>query len=182
MEFAWVIILIVWAIISRAAKKQQREKTGASRVTRQAAAPNRAARQQTVQRAPANAGIPHKQPEKKAAPAVKTVNEKAAFAEGDEAMPFTESGEGFAHREEKEGSIALPPREAHEHEGKPLPCPADEREAPRPRPAQQALTASVPAAQPALQLSFSQSSVLNAVIMSEVLKRPEFKNGRRVIH
>ena len=82
--------------------------------------------------------------------------------------------------EEKGGSIVMPPMEAHEHEGKPMPCPAEEREAPRPRPSQQTPGKSAPAV-PGLQPSFSRNSVLQAVVMSEILKRPEFRDGRRVI-
>ena len=73
----------------------------------------------------------------------------------------------------------MPPREAHEHEGKPMPCPADEREALRPRPAE--LANQPETVRPnQLQVVFSKNAVLEGVIMSEVLKRPEFRNGRRV--
>ena len=88
----------------------------------------------------------------------------------------TQPYDGF----DRDGSIDMPAREPHEHEGKPMPCPADEREAPRPRPSQ--LAPSPADTQPgAVQIAFSKNSMVQAVVMAEVLKRPEFKNGRRVI-
>ena len=78
------------------------------------------------------------------------------------------------------GSIELPPVEAHEHEGKPMPCPAEEREKSRPRPSQLAPKETEQKPQ-GLQLSFSLNSLVQAAVMSEILRRPEFRNGRRVI-
>lgn len=81
---------------------------------------------------------------------------------------------------ERDGSIDMPAPEPHEHEGKPLPCPAEERQKPRPRPAQMAPKAA-PAPNAGVQLAFSKNSLVQAVVMAEILKRPRFENGRRVI-
>lgn len=162
MQILWVVILIIWAVAVNANKKKKvAQKNAAAGTGKQPAAP--------VNRATS------------AAPRAKTTQSTAKKpAETAPARKPAESyGEGFAHKEERDGSIRMPPREAHEHEGKPMPCPADEREAPRPRPAE--LAAQQEAVQPKqLQVAFTQNAVLEGVIMSEVLKRPEFRNGRRV--
>ena len=105
---------------------------------------------------------------------------QSVFAENNETMDFTEEREGIIRPEERDGSIEMPPVEAHEHEGKPLPCPAEERETPRPRPAQLALLQDHGSA-PGLQLTFSRNAVVQAVVMAEVLNRPRFEKGRRAI-
>ena len=87
---------------------------------------------------------------------------------------------------ERDGSITMPPMEPHEHEGKPMPCPAEERRKPRPRPSQMADAEQRKAERKTkgtkgLQLDFGGNSMVQSVVMAEILKRPEYKNGRRVI-
>ena len=63
--------------------------------------------------------------------------------------------------------------------------PEEERAKPRPHPALQHQEMPDLACDtvPGLTLNFSNSqSLVQGVIMGEVLRRPEFKNGRRVIH
>lgn len=110
--------------------------------------------------------------QKPAAP--KAVREKPPVA----AVP-QEQLTDFGQRD-RDGSIDMPPMEPHEHEGKPMPCPAEERELPRPRPAAQAAV-QPPARPAALQLNFSRNSVVQGVVMAEVLRRPQYEHGRRVI-
>ena len=162
MQILWVIVLIIWAVAVNANKKKKvAQKNAAGSAGKQPAAP--------VNRGTAAASR---------AKATQSTAKKPAGA-ASARKPAESYGEGFAHKEERDGSIRMPPREEHEHEGKPMPCPADEREAPRPRPAE--LAAQPAAAQPKqLQVAFTQNAVLEGVIMSEVLKRPEFRNGRRV--
>ena len=162
MQILWVIVLIIWAVAVNANKKKKvAQKNAAGSAGKQPAAP--------VNRGTAAASR---------AKAMQSTAKKPAGAASAQ-KPAESYGEGFAHKEERDGSIRMPPREEHEHEGKPMPCPADEREAPRPRPAE--LAAQPAAAQPKqLQVAFTQNAVLEGVIMSEVLKRPEFRNGRRV--
>lgn len=168
--FPLLIILISFAVsASKNKKNAQTAKNAGQSAARQAAARQAAARQAAARRAPRNAGIPNagrtaaqRAPETKSAPA------PTLAAEEDEAW------------EHGGGSIELPPVEAHEHEGKPMPCPAEEREKPRPRPSQLAPKETEQKPQ-GLQLSFSQSSLVQAAVMSEILRRPQFRNGRRVI-
>lgn len=64
-----------------------------------------------------------------------------------------------------------PAVEMHQHEGKPdIPCPAIEREKPRVKPE----TPQTPAAPviPGLNLTFDRNSVVQGVVMSEILNRP----------
>ena len=87
--------------------------------------------------------------------------------------------------DEWDGSIEEAPQTPHTHEGKDASCPAEERAKPRPHPAMQHQEMPDLACDtvPGLTLNFSNSqSLVQGVIMSEVLRRPEFKNGRRVIH
>ena len=87
--------------------------------------------------------------------------------------------------DEWDGSIEMAPETPHTHEGKEAPCPAEERAKPRPHPATQHQETPDLACDtvPGLTLNFSDSqSLVQGVIMGEVLRRPEFKNGRRVIH
>lgn len=134
-------------------------------------ASNRRKRQAASQRAPAKTvsakAAVNKAPKKAGIPKTMPEPLKAQKEEPDEDS-------------ERDGSIDMPPMEPHEHEGKPMPCPAEERELPRPRPAAQtAVTAPVRPA--ALQLNFNRNSVVQGVVMAEVLTRPKFQNGRRVI-
>lgn len=87
--------------------------------------------------------------------------------------------------DEWDGSIEMAPETPHTHEGKEAPCPAEERAKPRPHPATQHQETPDLACDtvPGLTLNFSDSQrLVQGVIMGEVLRRPEFKNGRRVIH
>lgn len=78
-----------------------------------------------------------------------------------------------------DGSIEMPPIGPHTHEGKEMPCPAEERELQHQVPPKTASnTRSISAASPKLELSFSRNSVLQAVIMSEILDRPS-NSGRK---
>lgn len=81
---------------------------------------------------------------------------------------------------ERDGSIIMPPIEPHEHEGKPLPCPAQEREKPRPRPCELAREEENARKSKPAPL-FTPNAMVQAVVMSEILNRPRFENGRRVI-
>ena len=160
METIFVLLLMIVSFALSASKNSQKKKNAAKTAPRVP----QASRQAAVKRAPKNAGIPaaQKQPAKK--------NETPAPARKPDEDVWETGG----------GSIEMPPAEPHEHEGKPMPCPAEEREQPRPRPARQA-PAPAAAKSAGLQLYFSQNSVVQAVVMAEILKRPEFKNGRRTI-
>ena len=84
-----------------------------------------------------------------------------------------------------DGSIEMAPETPHTHEGKDASCPEEERAKPRPHPAlhHQEMPDLACDTAPGLTLNFSNSqSLVQGVIMGEVLRRPEFKNGRRVIH
>ena len=134
-------------------------------------ASNRRKRQAASQRAPAKA-VPvkaavNKAPKKAGIPKTMPEPLKAQKEEPDEDS-------------DRDGSIDMPPMEPHEHEGKPLPCPAEERELPRLQPDAQT-AASAPVRPAALQLNFSRNSVVQAVVMAEVLRRPQYEHGRRVI-
>lgn len=147
------VLLLLIIIVSFALSASNRRRQAAAQRTPARRVPAQAA----VNKAPKNAGIP------KAAPAP----EQAPQAPVLEAM-------------DRDGSIDMPPMEPHEHEGKPLPCPAEERELPRPRPAAQA-NVQMPVRPAGLQLNFSRNSVVQGVVMAEVLSRPKFDHGRRVI-
>lgn len=84
-----------------------------------------------------------------------------------------------------DGSIEMAPETPHTHEGKDASCPEEERAKPRPHPAlhHQEMPDLACDTVPGLTLNFSnRQSLVQGVIMGEVLRRPEFKNGRRVIH
>jgi len=84
----------------------------------------------------------------------------------------------------KTGSITMPKPEPHVHEGKPMPCPAEEREFVRPEtiaPRRVAAAKTTAKSESGLDSLFTQQGVVNGVIMSEILNRPKFENGRRVI-
>lgn len=85
--------------------------------------------------------------------------------------------------EQWQGSIPYTPEPAHVHEGKAeAPCPAQQRIQPRVAMQPDTPRAMPGNATPAISLDFANSSsVLQGVVMSEVLRRPEFVNGRRVI-
>lgn len=92
----------------------------------------------------------------------------------------------FDHGEKEEswrGSIEMMPEESHVHEGKdPESCPAAEREKGRADVKQAEPPIPALNAAPGLTLNFSDGqSILQGVVMSEVLRRPEFVNGHRVI-
>ncbi|MBQ7519382.1 MAG: hypothetical protein IJU12_03615 [Clostridia bacterium] len=151
MEGLLPLLIIIISFALSASNRRKRQ--AASQRAPAKAIPAKAA----VNKAPKNAGIPKTMPEPL----------KAREEEPDEDS-------------DRDGSIDMPPMEPHEHEGKPMPCPAEERELPRPRPAAQtAVTA--PARPAALQLNFRRNSVVQGVVMAEVLTRPKFQNGRRVI-
>lgn len=64
----------------------------------------------------------------------------------------------------------------HEHEGKKdVPCPAEERE--KPRPVENKVSVQPAPVIPGLNLKFDRNSVLQGVVMSEILNRPRV--GRR---
>ena len=154
-----VILIIVVSLISKSSKQNKRKQAhDAVQARLKAKQPPRMPPQQTAQTP---------QPAAEPAPIEPSVAELT---------PQVVAFEDF----DKDGSIEMPVHEPHEHEGKPMPCPAEEREKPRVRPSQQAPQQQA-AAQPALQLNFSQDSLVQATIMAEILKRPEFRNGRRVI-
>lgn len=98
-------------------------------------------------------------------------------------QPEVLQAEQIDHAEQREGSIPYTPEPDHVHEGKPdAPCPAQQRMQPRAAANADAGTARQADAAPALTLDFADSrSVVQGVIMSEVLRRPQFVNGRRVI-
>lgn len=154
-----VALLIIIISFSLSASKNKKKRDAAA----QRSAAVRKARPAAPARAPVKQGapLPPKQESKK--------------AESDQ-----EGWEAFPQAERKDGSIDMPPIEPHEHEGKPMPCPAEERELPRPRPAQQAQPVSA-ASGAGWSLDFSRSGVVQGVVMAEVLSRPKFENGRRVI-
>ena len=151
-----LIVLISFAISASSSKKKKAARTGVK-----AAHPTTKAAHPAVQRTPRNAGIPKVSSE--------TADKQQAFGD---VLPYEE----FEH----DGSIEMPAMEAHEHEGKPMACPAEERAKPRPRPSKLAPQKPQPK-RAGLQLSFNANSVVQAAVMAEVLKRPEFRNGRRVI-
>ena len=162
MQILWVIILIIWAVAVNANKKKKvgQKKAPTSSNKNPAVSVNRGTATTATMKSIQN-------------------NHKKTGTSSPIAKSSESSEEGFLHKEERDGSIDMPPREAHEHEGKPMPCPADERETPRPRSAD--LETQPVAAQPhRLEIAFSQNAVLEGVIMSEILKRPEFRDGRRV--
>lgn len=158
MEILLVVLLIVISVASKSRKNSQ----AAVR-----------ARQRTAAARPAPASGP----------------QPAAASSPRQAQPKVEQLklEDFDADEadEWDGSIEMAPETPHTHEGKEAPCPAEERAKPRPHPATQHQETPDLACDtvPGLALNFSDSqSLVQGVIMGEVLRRPEFKNGRRVIH
>ena len=158
MEILLVVLLIVISVASKSRKNSQAAVRAHQRTA--AARPAPASRPQ-----PAAASSP-----RQAQPKVEQL--KLEDFDADEA-------------DEWDGSIEMAPETPHTHEGKEAPCPAEERAKPRPHPATQHQETPDLACDtvPGLTLNFSDSqSLVQGVIMSEVLRRPEFKNGRRVIH
>ena len=157
MDAFFALLMIVIGIVSVVSKSKQQK--NASKVRQdlrkaQAARANgRPAAAKTAQKTPAAAS-----PAKRAEPQV--------------------SDDAWA--EIRDGSIEMPAIEPHEHEGKIQECPAVERQQPRPRPAKMAPAEKKEPA-PGLQLEFAKGGLVQAVVMAEILKRPEFRNGRRVI-
>ena len=147
------VLLLLIIIVSFALSASNRRRQAAAQRT----PARRVSARTAVNKAPKNAGIPKAAPEPAQAPPA----------------PVLETMD-------RDGSIDMPPMEPHEHEGKPLPCPAEERELPRPRPAAQA-NVQMPVRPAGLQLNFSRNSVVQGVVMAEVLSRPKFDHGRRVI-
>lgn len=158
MEILLVVLLIVISVASKSRKNSQAAVRAHQRTA--AARPEPASRPQ-----PAAASSP-----RQAQPKVEQL--KLEDFDSDEA-------------DEWDGSIEMAPETPHTHEGKEAPCPAEERAKPRPHPATQHQETPDLACDtvPGLTLNFSDSqSLVQGVIMGEVLRRPEFKNGRRVIH
>ena len=158
MEILLVVLLIVISVASKSRKNSQAAVRAHQRTA--AARPEPASRPQ-----PAAASSP-----RQAQPKVEKL--KLEDFDADEA-------------DEWDGSIEMAPETPHTHEGKEAPCPAEERAKPRPHPATQHQETPDLACDtvPGLTLNFSNSqSLVQGVIMGEVLRRPEFKNGRRVIH
>ncbi len=158
MEILLVVLLIVISVASKSRKNSQAAVRAHQRTA--AARPAPASRPQ-----PAAASSP-----RQAQPKVEQL--KLEDFDADEA-------------DEWDGSIEMAPETPHTHEGKEAPCPAEERAKPRPHPATQHQETPDLACDtvPGLTLNFSDSqSLVQGVIMGEVLRRPEFKNGRRVIH
>lgn len=158
MEILLVVLLIVISVASKSRKNSQTAVRAHQRTA--AARPEPASRPQ-----PSAASSP-----RQAQPKVEQL--KLEDFDSDEA-------------DEWDGSIEMAPETPHTHEGKEAPCPAEERAKPRPHPATQHQETSDLACDtvPGLTLNFSDSqSLVQGVIMGEVLRRPEFKNGRRVIH
>lgn len=174
MDFGELIFLVVMVALAGFGKKKKAEKQ--ARRTPPAFSPTPA----LIESAPPKA------PEQKAAPAIA----KPAAAPV-KLRPAAPAAARVMVKEEKKieprvdtsyedrlayGSIKMPKDEPHDHEGKPLPCPAEEREMPRAYAGKNA-----PVANGKLQLSFTKDSLVQAAVMSEVLNRPRFVNGRRVI-
>lgn len=158
MEILLVVLLIVISVASKSRKNSQAAVRAHQRTA--AARPEPASRPQ-----PAAASSP-----RQAQPKVEQL--KLEDFDSDEA-------------DEWDGSIEMASETPHTHEGKEAPCPAEERAKPRPHPATQHQETPDLACDtvPGLTLNFSNSqSLVQGVIMGEVLRRPEFKNGRRVIH
>ena len=158
MEILLVVLLIVISVASKSRKNSQAAVRAHQRTA--AARPEPASRPQ-----PAAASSP-----RQAQPKVEQL--KLEDFDADEA-------------DEWDGSIEMAPETPHTHEGKEAPCPAEERAKPRPHPATQHQETPDLACDtvPGLTLNFSDSqSLVQGVIMGEVLRRQEFKNGRRVIH
>ncbi len=158
MEILLVVLLIVISVASKSRKNSQAAVRAHQRTA--AARPEPASRPQ-----PAAASSP-----RQAQPKVEQL--KLEDFDSDEA-------------DEWDGSIEMAPETPHTHEGKEALCPAEERAKPRPHPATQHQETPDLACDtvPGLTLNFSDSqSLVQGVIMGEVLRRPEFKNGRRVIH
>ena len=158
MEILLVVLLIVISVASKSRKNSQAAVRAHQRTA--AARPAPASRPQS-----AAASSP-----RQAQPKVEQL--KLEDFDSDEA-------------DEWDGSIEMAPETPHTHEGKEAPCPAEERAKPRPHPATQHQETPDLACDtvPGLTLNFSDSqSLVQGVIMGEVLRRPEFKNGRRVIH
>lgn len=158
MEILLVVLLIVISVASKSRKNSQAAVRAHQRTA--AARPAPASKPQ-----PAAVASP-----KQAQPKVEQLK-----------MEDFDSGEADGW----EGSIQMPSEPPHTHEGKDPSCPAQERAKPRPHPASQHREMPDLACDtvPGLTLDFSNSqSLVQGVIMGEVLRRPEFKNGRRVIH
>lgn len=158
MEILLVVLLIVISVASKSRKNSQAAVRAHQRTA--AARPAPASRPQS-----AAASSP-----RQAQPKVEQL--KLEDFDSDEA-------------DEWDGSIEMAPETPHTHEGKEAPCPAEERAKPRPHPALQHQETPDLACDtvPGLTLDCSNSqSLVQGVIMGEVLRRPEFKNGRRVIH
>ncbi|MBQ9195805.1 MAG: hypothetical protein IJ157_01080 [Clostridia bacterium] len=159
MDAIFPLLLIIISFAISASKKKQKRIAGKG-------VPSAA---RTVRKKAHKPYAESKTPLTPAQPAPKETAESDIFGD---VLPF----EDF----ERDGSIEMPAIEPHEHEGKPMPCPAEEREMPRQRPSQQAAMP-VMVRKQGLQLNFAPDSVTQAVVMAEILKRPAFKNGRRVI-
>lgn len=158
MDAFFALLMIVIGIVSVVSKsKQQKNASKARQDLRKAQAARANGRPAAVK------------------PAQKTPAAAASPAQKAEPM---DSDDAWA--ELRDGSIEMPAIEPHEHEGKIQECPAVERQQPRPRPAKMAPAEKQEPA-PGLQLEFAKGSLVQAVVMAEILKRPEFRNGRRVI-
>lgn len=170
MELLIVIIIIVCIANSNKKKKAAQEaavrnkvmRTAAPQVTAEkfaaAVAERKAAATQPAPAAPA--AMPAAAAKKVAAKAVRPAMQVSRHIE-----------EGCGTT----GSIQAPEHVPHEHEGKPLPChPGDSDRIP---------LSPEPAAAPAAKASplFTGDDLVRSVVMSEILTRPRFENGRRVI-
>lgn len=170
MELLIVIIIIVCIANSNKKKKAAQEaavrnkvmRTAAPQVTAEkfaaAVAERKAAATQPAHAAPA--AMPAAAAKKVAAKAVRPAMQVSRHIE-----------EGCGTT----GSIQAPEHVPHEHEGKPLPChPGDSDRIP---------LSPEPAAAPAAKASplFTGDDLVRSVVMSEILTRPRFENGRRVI-
>ncbi len=120
---------------------------------------------------------PAQKPMEKLRPKVETISEDSAAQVKLDTFDHDEKEESWR------GSIEMTPEEPHLHEGKdPTSCPATEREQDCTDIRQHESSNPAPNKVPGLVLNFSdRQSILHGVVMSEVLRRPEFINGHRII-
>lgn len=174
MELLIVIIIIVCIANSNKKKKAAQEAAVRNKVMR-TAAPQVTAEKFVAAVAERKATAPQPAP---AAPVTKAPAARPAAAKKVSAKAVRPAMQVSQHIEEgcgTTGSITAPEHVPHEHEGKPLPChPADSDRIPL---SSEPVVAPAPKASPL----FTGDDLVRSVVMSEILTRPRFENGRRVI-
>ncbi len=155
-----VLLIFVIAVVS---KNKKAKRAGAA-----------AASKERMQRS--NAASEKPAAPVKAAPPVKPQPVRHASKEEQPAKAKTD-------QRPSQGSIVIPPAEPHTHEGPDPSCPAEQYEVNRPAVRADRERRQTPAQVkvPGLSLSLDSHSLVQSVIMSEVLTRPAFRNGRRII-